>query len=82
MQLDIFESGSVIGTLQIGQEGLYKSVDAQCSPKGEGVLRLYVWQGTKPVRFRKCLIGKISIFFNIINSYQKSIAFVSGNHIS
>ena len=49
MQLDIFESGSVIGTLKIGQEGLYKSVDAQCSPTREGVLRLYVWQGTQGV---------------------------------
>lgn len=47
MQMDIFEQGEPVGTLQIRQEGLYKVVEATCRPHRTGVLRLYLWQGTQ-----------------------------------
>lgn len=47
MTIDIYERGEPVGRLLLEREGLYARIEASCRPRGRGVMRLWVWNGTQ-----------------------------------
>ena len=48
MQVEIFEAGAPVGTLELTRQGLYQAAEAVCRPRRAGVNRLYLWKGRTP----------------------------------
>ena len=45
MELEITAAGEPVGRFRMSKNGLYQDCEAVCTPKHEGIFRLYVWNG-------------------------------------